>query len=91
MIHDALSCGLTSIADADAWSKNKSMTHAKRFHVDTDAFTTSGKTCLTRKLLEIEWRFFGNTEDETFAEGSEDCDISSSYREKVVLTLDERT
>ena len=58
------------------------MTHAKIFPADIDSFTNMGKTCLARVLLETERMVFGSTEDNTFAEGSEDYDSIVSDREK---------
>ena len=63
MLHDRLSCGSLNAIDSDTWSKNKSMMCAARTATDTDSFATKGKKCLTRALLETEWRVFGNSED----------------------------
>ena len=43
--HDGLSCKSMNVMYEDAWSRNTSIPHAKRLHVDQDAFTTAGKNC----------------------------------------------
>ena len=68
IIHDRLSCESMNIIDVDTWSNNKSTAHPKRSDVKVDTFTAIGKIFLTSSLLEIEQRFFDDTEEDTFAE-----------------------
>ena len=82
MLRDGLSCRSMNAIDMDFWSESKSMIHANIFPACTCLFITAGKICFTRALLGIGWRFFGKIEDETFAEGCEDCDVILSDREK---------
>ena len=90
-LHDELSCGSMNVIDADSWSNKKSVMNPKRLDASTGTFTTIGKTCLIRALLESDQRFFGNYEEETFAESGEDCDMSLSDRENTSLLMDKRT
>ena len=90
-MHDYLSSGSLKAIDAETWSKNKFLMHPKIIYSDTDDFTIVGKTFLTGALLEIERRFFGNTEDITFAERGKNYDVSLSDGEKEIVLLDKNT
>ena len=64
--------------------------HPSRIDTDTDDFTTIGKSCLTRALLENKRRFFTNSEEVAFTKGGEDYDMMLSDRERAIVLLDEK-
>ena len=65
--------------------------HPTRSEINTRFFTTTGRICLNRALLEIEKSFFANTTEETFSGSGENCDVSLSNREKSLLLTYKRT
>ena len=87
-MHDGLLSGSLEAIDVNTWSKNKFLTFPKRIDSGADDFTIIGKTFFARELFETERRFFGDTEDITFVESRENCDMSLSFREKSILLLD---
>ena len=78
VLHDELSCVTMKVMNTEDWSSNKIMMNPKRSEINSNTFTTMGRTCLKRALLETERRFFGNTVEETFEDSIEYCDMSSS-------------
>ena len=90
-LHDGLSCRRMNNTDVDYWSNKKYITHPTRSKINTETFTTTGNPCLNIALLETERCFFGNTTEKTFTESSEDCDVSSYDRKKVLLLMEKRT
>ena len=67
MLHDGLSSNDLNIIDACAWNKNKMMTRPKIIPINTNFLTLTGKTCLSREILETEKIFFGTKEDMNFS------------------------
>ena len=70
--HDRLSSGLLNVIGADTWSKNKTMMHPTRTTTDENSLAVVGKHVLIERIQKQSGGF-GNTEDVTFVEGSEDC------------------
>ena len=64
LLHGVLSSDTLSTIDEHAWSRNKIMTNTKWASTSTNLLALTGKACLSRAILELERRFFGNKEDE---------------------------
>ena len=74
--YNLLKSDVVKVIDIDAW---RSTTRAPRKEVDVNAFTTAGKECRRRAILEHERRFFGH-------DGKDTMDVEERVQADLKLT-----
>ena len=87
-VHTQLKGNKLDIINVSEW---QNQIHPSRTSADVDSFSSAGRECRRRALLETERRFFGNRSENIGEEINIEASLKLSQREKAVLVLDKRT